>query len=72
MKCQHKGFEIKVTREKSMTGDLLVFYSIFRLSDNWEFRSGFYDAADTVRDLMEYMKAKVDDYLENPSDYEEA
>lgn len=70
MKATYKGFEIEVKREKCMAGYLLVYYSIFRISDGWEFDSGFYDTEDTVRSVMSSMKHKVDDYIANPQDYE--
>lgn len=54
-----------------MAGYPLVYFSIFRISDGWEIANGFYDTADTVREVIKDMKVQVDDYLENPSDYEE-
>lgn len=54
-----------------MAGYPLVYFSIFRISDGWEFANGFYDTADTVREVIKDMKVQVDDYWENPSDYEE-
>ncbi len=71
MKSIYRGFEIEVYRERCMAGYPLVYYSIFRISDGWEFDSGFYDTADTVREMIKDMKAKVDHYLKNPSDYGE-
>ena len=71
MKTHYRGFEIEVKREKCLAGYPLVYYSIFRISDGWEFDSGFYDTNDTVRSFMSDMKAKVDDYIANPQDYEE-
>jgi len=71
MKVNYNGFEIEVKREQCMAGYSLVYYSTFRISDGWELNSGFYDTADTVRDVIKSMKAEVDDYLKNPSNYEE-
>lgn len=71
MKVNYKGFEIEVKRENCMAGYPLVYFSIFRISDGWEIANGFYDTADTVREVIKDMKVQVDDYLENPSDYEE-
>ena len=70
MKSIYRGFEIEVKREKCLAGYPLVYYSIFRISDGWEFDGGFYDTNDTVRSVMSDMKSKVDDYIVNPQDYE--
>lgn len=72
MKSIYRGFEIEVTREKCLAGYPMIYYSIFRLSDGWELTSGFYDTADTVRSFLKDMKATVDDYYENPSEYEDS
>jgi hypothetical protein len=71
VKTVYKGFEIEVYRGKCMAGYPLVYYSIFRISDGWELDSGFYDTADTVSEIIKDMKAMVDHYLKNPSDYGE-
>lgn len=70
MKTAYKGFELDAKREQCLAGYPLVYYSIFRISDGWEFDSGFYDTADTVRSVINDMKATVDDYIANPQDYE--
>ncbi len=72
MKVNYKGFEIDVHRDKCLAGYSLVYYSAFRESDRWELFSGFYDTSDSIREVIKDMKAKIDDYLENPSDYEDA
>lgn len=71
MKSIYRGFEIEVTREKCLAGYPMIYYSIFRISDGWELTSGFYDTEDTVRSFLKDMKATVDDYYENPAEYEE-
>jgi hypothetical protein len=70
MKTTYRGFEIEVTREKCLAGYSLVYYSIFRKSDGLEIYSGFYDTEDTVREVIKDMKSTVDDFLENPDDYD--
>lgn len=54
-----------------MAGYPLVYYSIFGMPGGWELASGFFDTADSVRDVIKDMKATVDDYLVNPGEYEE-
>jgi hypothetical protein len=71
MKSIYRGFEIEVKREKCLAGYPMIYYSIFRISDGWELTSGFYDTEDTVRSFLKDMKATVDDYYENPAEYEE-
>ena len=70
MKLKYKGFEIEVTREKSITKYILLFYSIMRISDGWEFVSGSRDSDETVRELVSEMKEYVDEYLEDPKKWE--
>lgn len=71
MKSTYRGFEIEVKREKCLAGYPLVYYSVFRLSDSWDMVDGFMDTEDTVRTVLKDMKAIVDDYYENPAEYED-
>jgi hypothetical protein len=71
VKEQYKGFEINVEREKCLAGYSMLYYSIFHISDGWELTSGFEDSAETVQEKIEHMKEIVDNYLENPQDYED-
>lgn len=68
MKEMYKGCEIEVTREKSLSGDSMLFYSIF--DEDTEVTSGFSEGEDTVKDYLDSLKNVVDDYRENPQDYE--
>jgi hypothetical protein len=65
VKVNYRGFEIDVHRDKCLAGYNLAYYSAFRISDGWELTSGFYDTADTVRDIIKDMKGLVDDYIED-------
>jgi len=60
MKVIYRGYTISVTREKSMAGYSLVYYSIFRNSDNFECTSGYSDSADTVREWVKMLKETID------------
>jgi len=71
MKVSYRGFEIEAKREKCLAGYALLYYSIFRESDGWELDSSYSEGNDTVRDMVGYLKEQVDDYLENPSEYED-
>lgn len=60
MKAVHRGYEISVTREKSMGGELLLYYSIFRISDGFECTSGFTYDESAVHTYIGYMKERID------------
>lgn len=60
MKTIHRGHEIDVRRERSMGGDDLLYYSIFRVSDGYECTSGFTSDSSTVAEYTGHMKARID------------
>lgn len=60
MKAIYRGHEINVNRERSMGGDDLLYYSIFRLSDGYECTSSFTYDDSPVATYMKYMKERVD------------
>jgi len=66
MKTTYRGFEIEVTRGPSMTGDVMLFYGVFRASDQWEADSGFYTGAESVREYVGILKDRVDNELADP------
>lgn len=68
MKTTYKGCEIEVTRDKCLGGENMLFFSIF--DDGFEVTSGFSETSDTVRDFINDLKEVVDDYRENPEEYE--
>lgn len=70
MSTSYKGFELAVSREPSITGDILIFYSAFRKSDKWCLDDGASEQS-SLRSVMQDLKITVDDYLENPADYED-
>lgn len=60
MKVIYKGHEIIVTRERSMAGYTLLYYSVFRQSDGYECTSGYEDSNEKVKDMVGIMKERVD------------
>lgn len=68
MKGTYKGCEIEVTKEKCLGGWDMLFYSIF--DDGFEVTSGFSEGEDTIKDYYNSLKNIVDDYKENPEDYD--
>lgn len=67
----YKGFEIDVSREPSLGGDELLYYSIFRESDGWEMESNFTSGSENPFILVEALKGHVDDFIQNPKDYDD-
>ena len=66
MKVVYKGFEIDAHREQSLGAGVLLYYSIFRISDGYELGSGFTCGTDRVQTFIKYLKEHVDDFIENP------
>ena len=62
-KVSHRGHEITVTREKSMMGEETLFYAIFRESDGFECTSGHSSGDESVGQMVEIMKERVDNEL---------
>lgn len=56
----YRGHEIDVRRERSLGGDVLLYYSVFRESDGYECASGFTTGDDTVSDYVRYMRERID------------
>jgi len=71
MIVKYRGFEIDVHRGKCNGGWSMLYYSAFRISDGWEFLTSFEDSDETVRDMIKMIKRRIDDYFENPKDYED-
>lgn len=71
MKITYKGFEIDVRREQALGGWDNIYYSVMRKSDGWFLCDDFSTGKDKLKDFANDLKNVVDDYLENPSDYEE-
>ena len=72
MKVIYRNCEIECTREKALSGDMMLFYSVFDLGvydKEFEITSGFSEGEDTVREYIKYLKKVVDDYIKNPDDY---
>jgi hypothetical protein len=66
----YKGFKLEVSREPSLTGDLMIFYSAFRQNDQWCLDDGCSEQT-SLRSVMTDLKLTVDEYLENPENFED-
>jgi hypothetical protein len=65
MKQKYRGHEIEAKREKSMGGDVLLYFSIFR-TDGFEVTSGFTYGTDKITDFMKHLRARVDEEIAHP------
>lgn len=63
MKVSYRGHEINVYREKCLAGYKLLYYSVFRESDQFECTSGYSEGCDTVRYWIKYLKERIDEEL---------
>jgi hypothetical protein len=59
----YRGHRINVTREKCLAGYALLYFSIFRESDQYECMSGYEDSAETVRDKVKQLRERIDNEL---------
>lgn len=71
MKVDYRGFEIDVCREQSLAGYSMLYFTVMRESDGWFLIDSFSESDDTPEDMVEGFKKSVDDYLENPEDWDE-
>lgn len=63
MRVSYRGHEITCTREPSMSGEKLLFWSIFRESDQYECDSGFSYDSSRVSEFVGCLKQRVDSEL---------
>lgn len=63
----YKGFKC----EMSKVDEGGYEYSIFRIKDKWELGSGWNPSLKSYKETKEECKITVDDYYENPSNYED-
>ena len=73
MKVKYRNCEIECTRDETLSGDTLLFYSVFDYdahNSGFEVTSGFSEGEDTIKDYIGYLKKVVDDYIDHPENYE--
>lgn len=71
MKVKYKGFEISAEREKALGGWENLYYYVMREEDGWFLIDNFTTGSDTIPEMINYLREMVDDYFENPQDYED-
>lgn len=69
--ASYRGHRIEVSREKCLAGYSLLYYSVYREGDGYECLCSFEDSAEKVRDMVGYMKARIDDELADPDPWGE-
>lgn len=60
MKVNYLGHEIDVKRERSLGGQQMLYYSIFRVSDGYECTSGCTEDASSVLEYIDHLQARID------------
>ncbi len=60
MKKVYKGYEIEVKREMCLGGWSQLYFTIYRIADGQEMECSFEDSAETVREKVKHMVARID------------
>lgn len=72
MKVKYRSCEIECYRDKALSGDNLLFFSVFdegAHDPGLEVTSGYTCGEDTVKGYIKHLKEVVDDYIEHPEVY---
>lgn len=71
MKVIYRGFDIEVYRGLCVGGWEQTFYSVFKQDTTWELTSGFSEFRNDIMEWIEDLKKLVDQYHENPEEFED-
>jgi hypothetical protein len=72
MKVTYRDCKIDVYRDKSLSGEDAIYYSVYdMINDGFEVVCGFSYDEDTVISHVADMKLIVDDYREHPEEYDD-
>lgn len=63
-KVEYKGFEIEAKRELSLSGEKLLYFSVYRISDGYECVCDFEDSKETIKNKIEELKQTIDKELQ--------
>lgn len=64
MKLIYRGYEIDIRREPCLAGYELLYVDIIRVKDGYHCLGFYEDSSEKVPDMMNYMRARIDDELE--------
>lgn len=71
MKATHRGYTIEVKRQRSLGATWLLYTTVVRDSDGYMAVDTFEDSAETVRDMVKYMRTRIDNELADPDPWGE-
>ncbi|HEY1814919.1 MAG TPA: hypothetical protein VGG74_21375 [Kofleriaceae bacterium] len=63
MKLSYRGYELEAKREQSLGGDSLLYWSVFRESDQFEVDSGFSYERTSPERYIKTLQKQVDERL---------
>jgi hypothetical protein len=58
--AQHRGYEIRVSREQCLGGWMMTYFTVTRLSDGWIALDSFSSGEDTLKEMVASMKRRID------------
>lgn len=70
MKRRYRGFIIEANKEKSLGGWKQIYYTITNNDETLTIADSFYEGEDKLSNFINYLKNVVDDYYEDPTNYE--
>jgi hypothetical protein len=71
MKINYRGFKLESKRDRCLGGWDQVYDTAVRIEDGWEMICRHSDDADTIRTHISTLKSNIDDYYEDPEDWED-
>jgi len=63
MKVKYKGYEIEVRREPCLGGWPVTYFDVFRISDGLIVIGDFTEGEDTMNDITDMMKDRVNEFI---------
>ena len=70
MRRIYRGFELEAKRERTLGGWMSTYLSAVMIDDGWVMIDGI-GGDDHLSEMMEIMKKQIDDFYENPSNWED-
>lgn len=62
---EYRGFEVVVTRERSLGGDMHIYHHAVRQSDQLVILDGFSEGRDSIHWTADWLKREIDAALDN-------
>jgi hypothetical protein len=64
MKTNYKGYKITAERDQAMGGWTNIYFSVYREKDGLLIEDSFTSGDEKIRDMIKYMKHRVDQFIE--------